>query len=306
LDSVPLSIGGTSWDFKVERGKGDTPQTVNTDVYYVGSGFFETMGIPLARGRGFQLPADNEFAAIINENMARSLFGDADPVGREMFADKTRYTIVGVARDSKSRTLGEAPAACAYLFLEPNPENAMSFYGISIAVKTSANPAGLVRPIRNEILRLDPNLAIFNSETMDEHVSKSLLLPRICATLLGVFGGAGLALATIGLYGVMSYSVRRRTREIGIRMAIGAGRGQVLRMVLRQGLGLTAIGLAIGLSIALGLGRFTSSLLYGISGTDFLTMVTVSAVLLGTALGAVILPARRAASVEPSEALRYE
>jgi len=306
LDSVPLSIGGTSFNFNVERGQGGGAQTVNTDVYYVGGGFFETMGIPLLRGRDFNLKSDDEHVATINETMAQRLFGNADPIGREMSADKIRYTIIGLARNSKSRTLGEAPAACAYLFLEPNPENAMSFYGISIVVRTAARPAGLARPIRDQILQLDPNMAIFNAETMQEHVNKSLLLPRICATLLGVFGGVGLTLAVIGLYGVMSYSVRRRTREIGIRMALGADRGQVLRMVLRQGLTLTAIGLAIGLGIALALGRFTSSLLYGISGTDQLTLTVVSGVLLVTSLGAIVLPARRAASVEPSVALHYE
>lgn len=306
LDSIPLSIGGTSFDFNVERGQGGGAQTVNADVYYVGGGFFETLGIPLLRGRDFNLRSDDEHVATINETMAQRLFGNADPIGREMSADKTRYTIIGLARNSKSRTLGEAPAACAYLFLEPKPESAMSFYGISIAVKTAANPRGLERPIRDQILQLDPNMAIFNAETMQEHVNKSLLLPRICATLLGVFGGVGLTLAVIGLYGVMSYSVRRRTREIGIRMALGADRGKVLRMVLRQGLTLTAIGLAIGLGIAIALGRFTSSLLYGINGTDQLTLTIVSGVLLVTSLGAIVLPARRAASVEPSVALHYE
>jgi ABC-type antimicrobial peptide transport system permease subunit len=141
---------------------------------------------------------------------------------------------------------------------------------------------------------------------MQEHVDKSLLIPRISALLLGIFGAIGLTLAAIGLYGVMSYSVRRRTREIGIRMALGAKRPTVLRMILRQGLILTAIGLAIGLAIALALGRFTASVLYGTSGTDLLTFVVVSVVLVATAAVAVLVPALRAAHVEPTTALRYE
>ena len=149
-------------------------------------------------------------------------------------------------------------------------------------------------------------MAVFNTETMQEHMNKSLLLPRISALLFGIFGAVGLTLAAIGLYGVMSYSVRRRTREIGIRMALGARPGSVLRMVLGQGLLLTGVGLAIGLGIALGLGRFTASLLYGISGTDPLTFVTVSAVLLAAATVAVVVPASRAARVEPNSALRYQ
>jgi predicted permease len=310
LDSVPLSIGGTSFDFKVEGGKGRAEQNVNTDVYSVGAGFFETMGIPLVRGRDFTLKSDDEHVAIINETMARRLFGNEDPLGRQMlsegFGGKTLYTVIGVARNSKSRTLGEDPANCAYLFVEAAPDKVFSFFGISLAVKTSVNPRGLIRQVRDQIALLDPDLAIFNTETMQEHVDKSLLLPRLCAALLGVFGTVGLTLAAIGLYGVMSYSVRRRTREIGIRMALGADPGSVLRMVLRQGLTLTAVGLAIGLGIALALSRFTASLLYGISGTDRLTFLAVCVVLLATALVAIVFPARRAARVEPTTALRYE
>jgi ABC-type antimicrobial peptide transport system permease subunit len=141
---------------------------------------------------------------------------------------------------------------------------------------------------------------------MREHVDKSLLLPRICATLLGVFGMVGLTLAVIGLYGLLSYSVRRRTQEIGIRMALGARPGSVLKMVLGQGLTLTSVGLAIGLAIAVAVGRFAASLLYGISGTDHITLLTVPAVLFAAALVAIVLPARRAAKVDPVVALRNE
>jgi predicted permease len=309
LDSVPLSIGGTRFNFKAPGGKGGAEQTVIADVYNVGSSFFQTLGIPLLRGRDFSLKTDDEHVAIVNETMARRLFPDQDPLGRQMLADKASYTIIGIARNSKSRTLGEAPAACAYLFLEPNPENVMSLFGISIAVKTSADPRwpqGPARSVRAQIAALDPDMAIFNSETMQEHVDKALFLPRVCATLLGIFGAVGLTLASIGLYGVMSYAVRRRTREIGIRMALGAQPASVLRMVLRQGLTLTAVGLVIGFGIAFALGRFTASLLYGISGTDRLTFIAVCVVLLATAFAASVLPARRAARVEPTTALRYE
>jgi ABC-type antimicrobial peptide transport system permease subunit len=149
-------------------------------------------------------------------------------------------------------------------------------------------------------------MAVFGIETMQQHVDKSLLLPRISALLLGIFGATGLTLAAIGLYGVMSYSVRRRTREIGIRMALGARPGTLLRMVLGQGLAVTGVGLAIGLGVALGLGHFIASLLYGTSGTDPLTFVTVPAALLAAAVVAIVLPALRAANVDPMVALRYE
>jgi predicted permease len=306
VDTLPLSIGGSSFNFSVASGKGGTKQEVNADVYNVGAGYLETMGTPLLRGRDFSLKTDDEHMAIINATMARHAFGDDEPLGRQMVADKIPYTVIGVAGDTKSRTLGEAPKNCAYLFIEAAPEKVFSFFGISLAVKTSANPQSLMRPLRAEIAALDPTLAVFNTETMQQHVDKSMLLPRISATLLGVFGLLGLTLAAIGLYGVMSYSVRRRTREIGIRMALGANPHSVLAMVLRQGLTLTGVGLAVGLAIALALGRFTASLLYGISGTDRLTLVAVSAVLFLAALGASLVPAYRAAHVAPSTALRYE
>jgi ABC-type antimicrobial peptide transport system permease subunit len=141
---------------------------------------------------------------------------------------------------------------------------------------------------------------------MQEHVDKSLILPRISALLFGIFGVVGLTLAAIGLYGVMNYSVRRRTREIGIRMALGARPHAVLGMVLRQGLTLTGIGLAVGVVIALALGRFTTSVLYGTSGTDLLTFAIVSTVMLVAATAAILIPAFHASHVEPSTALRNE
>jgi len=306
VDTLPLSIGGSSFDFKTAGGKSGKEQEANADVYSVGSGYFETMGIPLLRGRDFNRQADDQHVVILNETMARHLFGDENPLGRELLGEKVPYTVIGLARDTKSRTLGEDPKNCAYLFLEAAPEKVFSFFGISIAVKTEVNPRSLILPVRAQIAALDSNLAVFNTETMREHVDKSMLLPRISATLLGVFGLVGLTLAAIGLYGVINYTVRRRTREIGIRMALGAKPHSVLALVLRQGMTLTAMGLAIGLAIALALGRFTASLLYGISGTDRLTLAAVTGVLLLAALVASIIPAYRAAHVAPTTALRYE
>jgi predicted permease len=280
VDSIPLSIGGVDFGFQAANGAGGKPQQIDADIYRVGSGFFASLGIPLLRGRDFNRRTDDEHVAIINETMARRLFGNEDPIGRQIVSDKILYTVISLAGNSKSRTLGEKPRNSAYLFLEAAPEKAMSFFGISLAVKTSGDPHSLIHPVRAEIAALDPNLAVFNAETMQEHVDKSLLLPRLSALLLGVFGAIGLTLAAIGLYGVMSYSVRRRTREIGIRMALGAEPGKVLRMVLVQGLAVTAVGLAIGLALAVALGRFAASLLYGISGTDLVTFLTVPGVLL--------------------------
>jgi predicted permease len=301
VDSLPLSIGGTSFNLQVLG----SSKEQNADIYNVGARYFDTMGMPLLRGRDFDRKSDKS-AIVLNENLARHLFGAEDPIGRQLKANNSTFTVVGIARNSKSRTLGEEPADCAYLFMEPRPEDVMSFFGISLAVKTAGNPNNLLQPVRNQIAALDPNLAVFNTETMSEHLDKALLMPRICALLLGVFGGTGLTLAVIGLYGVMSYSVRRRTREFGIRIALGAHARGVLEMVVRQGLGLTSVGLVIGLAIALSVGRFAASLLYGVSGTDLVTFIAVPGVLLAAALVAILVPARRAARVEPMRALRYE
>jgi predicted permease len=303
---VPLSIGSSSNNYDADAVKDHPKQTVNADTNNVGSEYFKTMGIPLLRGRDFVLSTDDQHVAIINETMASHLFPGQNPIGRVIHHDKDQYTVIGIARNSKLRTIGEKPLDAIFIFLNAAPEKANSFFGTTLIVKTSVNPEVMARTVREQITTLDPNMAVFNIETMDQHVDKSLLLPRISALLLGIFGAVGLTLAAIGLYGVMSYSVRCRTREIGIRMALGAKPRKVLRMILRQGLTLTAIGLAIGLSIALVVGRFAASVLYGTSGSDLLTFVVVSAVLLVTAAVAILIPAMRAARVEPTVALRYE
>ena len=303
---VPLSIGATSNKFDVEATMDHPQQTANANVNNVGGGYFQTMGIPLLRGREFNPQTDDQHVAVINETMAARMFPGRDPIGLHMNQGKDSYTIVGVARNSKQRTIGEKPDNAAYIFLNAAPEKANSFFGTTIIVKTFVDPHGMAQSVRQQISALDPTMAVFNTETMQEHVDKSMILPRISALLFGVFGAVGLTLAAIGLYGVMSYSVRRRTREVGIRMALGAKPLAVLGLVLRQGLTVTGIGLGIGVLIALALGRFTASVLYGTSGTDLLTFAIVSTVLLVVATAAILVPASRAARIEPTTALRYE
>ena len=305
VDVVPLSIGGSSRSFEADGNQGS--KKTNADVFRVSTRYFETMGIPLLRGRDFGSQASSsQRVVIINATMAKRLFPDEDPIGRRVRASNQTYQIIGVARNSKSRTLGEDPRACIYHFLDQDPGATSSFFGVALAVKTSGNPASMIRPVRQQVEALDPNLAVFNIETIKEHVGKALLIPRLCAWLFGVFGLVGLTLATVGLYGVMSYSVRRRTREMGIRMALGAPASGVLRMVARQGLILALVGLTAGLALALAASRFAASFLYGISATDRTTFIGVPLVLLAVALVAILLPARRAARVDPLVALRYE
>ncbi len=303
VDVVPLSIGSSSTTMRSE-GEKDVRET-NTDVFRVGMRYFETLAIPLLRGRDFNAHS-GAGEVIINEIAARRLFPGQDAVGRRIRTQDKTYQVIAVARNAKSRTLGEEPRACLYHFLEPDPNEVVSLFGTALLVKSNGNPAVLIRPVRNEIRALDRNLAVFNTETMREHLNKALLLPRLSATLLTIFGLVGLVLATVGLYGVMSYSVRRRTREIGIRMALGAPAGGVLRMVAGQGMLLAAVGLAIGLGFAFVLSRFVASQLYGISATDPVTFLAVPAILLVVAFAASMTPARRASRIEPFTALRHD
>jgi predicted permease len=304
VDSIPLSIGGVRFDFKAS-GARSGKRVAEADVYRVGRNYFQTLGLPIVRGRDFQ-SRDGAGVAIVNERLAKQLFPQQDAIGQTITEEKNVYQVIAIARNSKSRTLGEEPANCAYLSLEAAPDRVMSFFGISIIVKTSTNAGQYARAIREQIQTMDPNMAVTGTETMQEHVNKALLLPKICATLLGVFGLVGLALATIGLYGVLSYVVRARTREIGIRMALGANRIGVIGMIARQGLVLAGVGVTIGLAIAWAITRFAATFLYGIDAHDAITFVDVPAVLLGVALVAILGPARRASRVEPMSALRYE
>jgi putative ABC transport system permease protein len=238
--------------------------------------------------------------------MARRMFVDADPIGRTIRSGDKLYEVIGVSGDAKSVTLGEEVKACAYVYLPRDAGQVLGLLGMTVLVKTAGEPAALTRAVRDEIQKLDATLAVFNVDTLTHHVSRAFLIPRICATLFGIFGAVGLALAAVGLFGVVGYSVRSRTREIGIRMAVGASPARVLWVVLGQGLAIVAVSLAIGMAAASSVSRFAASFLYGISAMDPVTFVATPLVLLAAAAFAMAAPARRACSVRPMEALRLE
>ena len=314
---VPMSGGGRTGVFVIQgrpaadgvnRAEGtglpDNANTLNLNV--VALKYFSTMGIPLHRGRDFN-GRDNEnapLAVIINESFARRHFADEDPLGKRMSfrgANGPWSEIVGVVRDSKYRTLGENPRPSAFVPLAQNHET-----GMTLHVRTSSNPVALAGSVRREVQALDPNLAVTNLQTLSDVVAASLFAARMGAVLLAVFGFLALVLAAIGLYGVMSYAVSRRTREIGIRMALGAGKGDVLRLVLKEGLALVGTGVAAGLIVAVAATRLLTSFLFGVSPLDATTFAAIPLVLALVALLASYLPARRAARVDPIIALRYE
>ena len=214
--------------------------------------------------------------------------------------DGEPWQIVGVARDGKYLTIGEAPRTFVWF-----PLGSQLAYNI-LVVRTTARPETLISAIRNEFRTMDPNLPVTNAKTLTEHMNFSLFPARAVAWLLASFGTLALTLAAIGIYGVMSYSVAQRTREVGIRMALGAQRSQVLKMMLTQGMKLAAIGMVIGLAAAFALTRLLANLLYGVSSTDAVAFVGVSLLLGIVVLLACFIPASKAAKVDPMIALRYE
>ena len=305
---VPVLSGGNRSDgFTVvgHEAKGDP--YVLSDLYMVTPGYFDVLGMPGIAGSDFSHEtANGPRVAVINKAFSDRLFGNANPIGQRIDGGGWTYQIIGVVGNTKSRTLGEDTRAILYRSLDQSIANDPSGMGYTLIVHTTGNPAGVAGALRHEVYQLDPAMAVYNLETMDEHVHAAYVLPRVAAMLFGIFGGIGLVLATIGLYGVMSFAVARRTREIGIRMAMGARPTAVLRLVLGRGLVLTFIAVALGWPAAWMLARLSSSFLYGIRPHDAVTFTLVPAVLVAVALAATWIPARRAASINPTEALRME
>jgi predicted permease len=305
-DLVPLSLGGTSSMFEVEGGE-KKQQSHETDLYMVSAGYFETLGTPLVQGRDFAgETAAAPRVAVVNEAFARKLFGNSNPIGRRVKGHNLTFEIIGVAKNIKSRTLGESERAVLYRSLAQSIGRDPSFLGYTVAVRVDGNAATVAGAVRNEIRSMDAGLAVFQAETMEEHLRNALFLPRLAGTLFGVFGLVGLLLAAVGLYGVMSYSVSRRKREIGIRMALGAHVGGVQRMIIGQGMVMTAIAMVLGLAAALASAKLASGILYGVRPHDVVTFTAVPAFLGLIAFLATWIPARRAAKVDPMTALRYE
>ncbi len=306
-DRTPLSSTTRSEDLHVAGMADKEKHDVNAELFMVTPGYFETMGIPRIAGQDFGgESATGPKTAIVNRAFAERVFGGANPLGRQVTGGVTTYRIIGVVGNVKARSLGEETRPVLYRSLQQSVANDPSFLGYTLVVHTSGNPAAIAQAVRSQVHALDPTMAIYNEETMEEHVRSAYFLPRLAATLFGTFGFIGLVLATVGLYGVMSYVVSRRTREIGIRMALGAKPGVVERLILRHGLVLTLIAVVLGWPAAWMLSKLASSFLYGIQPHDVITFSIVPPFLIAVALVACWIPARRAASIDPMQALRTE
>lgn len=272
----------------------------------VGKGYFETLGIPIQQGRAYndQDTRQSQPVVIVNEAFARRFWEGQDAIGKKISfagAQDKFMTVVGVARDGKYVTLGEPSLPYIYLPLGQRYDAS-----VVLNIRASGDARNYITAIQNEVALLDKNLPVYDVKTMTEHLSLALMPARIAASVLSLFGLVALLLASVGIYGVISYSVEHRTHEIGVRMALGALPGQVLSMVLDESLKIAMIGIVIGLAGALALSRVLAGMLYGVSPGDPATFLIVPLLFLIVALAASFFPARRAMKVDPMVALRYE
>ena len=304
-DGVPLS-GGHRSDGFVAEGRPSTKATI-VDMFIAGPGYFQTLGIPRLAGREFGV--ENPSApkvTIVNEELVRRFFPGENPIGRRIVDASVPYEIVGVVKNTKSRTIGEDQRPIMYRPIEQTVERDPSMEGYQFMVRYQGDSTFLVEAIRRVINAQDTTLAVFNVQTMDEHLRDAMFLPRLAGSLFAVFGSIGVLLASIGLYGVVSYSVSQRTREIGIRMALGARADVVQRLIVREGMYLSLVSFGLGLSIALAAAKLATSVLYGVRPYDVATFTAVPIVLFAITLGACWIPARRASRVDPMISLRVD
>jgi putative ABC transport system permease protein len=316
VDDIPLNGNGSHQPIAIEGrptvAMADQPEV---DVRLISPGYMHSLHIPIVRGRDFDDTdvAGRPAAILISESMARQFWPGEDPIGKHLtmtfFPDAVRE-VVGVVGDVKLDGLDQArPSATLYMPLDQLSAPATggwNSFPMTLVVRSRANPAGIVSAVSNVVHEVDRDVPLRDILTMDDLVANSISQQRFNMLLLGAFAGLALLLAAIGIYSVLSYAVKRRVQEIGIRLALGASLRDVLRMVLVEGMKPTLLGVAIGLAGALALGQFLSSLIYGVRPTDPVTFLAVATLLAGVALVASIVPAYRATKVDPMVALRYE
>ncbi len=306
VDNLPLGLNYNSNTVYIEGAEFSSASNLPLVVpYSTGPGYFDVMNIPL-RGRDFRMDENKveSRVAIVNETFARRFYPGQNPIGKRFNfrgPDNPWWEIVGVVPDGKYNSLGEDPKPAVFTPLFRDYEA-----NVTLVARTRADPRTTLKAVAAEIKKLDPELPIYSAKTLTEHMGATLFPARMAAMTLGSFGVLALVLAAVGIYGVMSHVVAGRTREIGLRMALGAQLSDVQKLILRQGMWLAAVGAGIGLALALGGARLLTSFLYGVSASDPVTFASIALLLLGIALFACWLPARRASRVDPMIALRAE
>jgi putative ABC transport system permease protein len=309
-ETVPMGGEGESTGIRMPDHPAATQKELPFANYTIISpGYMDSVGTPILRGRDFleSDSADSMPVALVNAAMEKKYWPDQNVLGKQVGPASARYpllTIVGVVPDIKHISLREETAPEMYVLYTQKPWPSM--LNLRVALRTKTDPASMTASVREAIHSIDPDLPLANVETLTTLAADSMSQPRFSMLLLGSFGLLALLLASVGMYGVISYSVTQRTQEIGIRMALGAEGRNVFGMVMGQGARLVGLGIALGLVAALGVTHLLASFLYGVQATDPFTFAVVSLLLVGTALLACYLPARRATRVDPMVALRHE
>jgi putative ABC transport system permease protein len=298
----PLSPGWTSSTAIEGRPDAGAPRD-ESRIRPVSPGYFETLGMRIVRGRALRATdtVASDPVVVVNHTFARKYFGDADPTGHRVIYWQTPRTIVGVVHDSRFQGLDREPEPAVYASLFQTPMSNVTFI-----VRTAGEPGPLVRPVQEAIWSIDPDLALYHVEPVGETLARSLAPQRFRAALMSFFAGVALLLASVGIYGLIAWHDGLRTREIGVRMALGAEPRGVLRLVLREGLLLAALGVALGAAAAIPASKLVDSLLFGVGRLDAATFAVAAAALVASALVATWIPARRAAKLDPVAALREE
>jgi predicted permease len=310
VSDAPLGDSPPYWSFSIQGAEAPQDGAVQDAAAFTASAeYFETLRIPLVQGRFFDATdrAGGEAVVVINQAMARRFWGGRRAIGARITlgdpADpEARWlTVVGIAGDVRHERLSDQAYPQIYFPFDQAPIRSMV-----LAVRAEGDPGSVVPAIRRSLAGIDPDLPLANVTTLEERKAASLARPRVNAAVLGGFALAALVLAAVGIYGVVAYGVVQRTRELGIRMALGAGGGPLLRMVIRQGMTPVLAGMALGLAGSLAAGRVLRSLLFGVGPSDPVTFVAVTFFLVAVALAAIYLPARRAARSDPMVALRND
>ncbi|HEV2885146.1 MAG TPA: ABC transporter permease [Pyrinomonadaceae bacterium] len=304
ITELPLSGQPNDSPFTVEgRPPAGPDQRMGADFRRVNQNYLQAMRIPLLRGRNFteQEPRESAKVLIISELLASNVFPNEDPLGKRLVlaVDEKPFEIIGIAGDIRHRSMEAQPLPMMYLPTIQTP-------GVNLVIRTQGDPTNVAGAVRKEVQALDPDQPVAAVRAMTDWIDRSVASPRYRTALLGLLALVALVLASTGIYGVMSYSVAQRTHEIGVRMALGAGRLDVLKMVVRQGMTLVIIGVALGLASAFALTRVMASLLFGVTAKDPITFVAVGVLIALVAFIACYIPARRATKVDPLVALRYE